>query len=63
MYGKVYISDNTIIYEDLEGVVKITPSDPTRVRFLYEFYVEQFKEMEKFESQLKILKRKLNTLD
>lgn len=45
--GKVFIEGNTLIYEDVIGVVKMIPNDPENVKKLYNFHVQQFKDLEK----------------
>lgn len=45
--GKVYIEGNTLIYEDVNGIVKMIPNDPSNVQVLYAFHVQQFKDLEK----------------
>lgn len=45
--GKVYIKGNTLVYEDVIGIIKMIPNDPSDLKELYEFHVHQFKDLEK----------------
>lgn len=61
--GKVYIKGNTLFYEDPIGSVEMKPNDPNALKQLYEFHVNQFKDMEKQHHQAKRLEKLLNEED
>lgn len=61
--GVVYIKGNTLVYEDSNGVVKMIPNDRKNLKVLYNFHVNQFKEIERMNDRIPDLTDLVNRPD